>query len=74
MFHRGVVFRADKSPGRILRAPRHLIQLHDASNQWPEAPEAFYDLWKEFMHAEFPRFVAGALSLQPVRTPDSIPG
>ncbi|MBW1872700.1 MAG: hypothetical protein JRJ19_11585, partial [Deltaproteobacteria bacterium] len=57
LFHKGVAFPADKPQGTIFRPPRHLIQFHDASNQWPEAPLAFFDLWKEFMNAEFPKFV-----------------
>jgi Pyruvate/2-oxoacid:ferredoxin oxidoreductase delta subunit len=62
MYRKGVVFESTRPEGTIFRPPRHLIQFHDASNQWPEAPVAFYDLWKEFMHEEFPRFLAMVLS------------
>jgi NAD-dependent dihydropyrimidine dehydrogenase PreA subunit len=54
LFHRGVVFRSPKPHGTVLRGPRHLIQLHDASVQWAEAPREFLDTWKELMAEEYP--------------------
>lgn len=56
LFHKGVVFYSAKPQGKVYRGPKHLIQFHDASVQWPEAPVEFYDLWKEFMHEEFPQY------------------
>ena len=53
MFKRGVVFESEKPTGTIYRPPKHLVQFHDASTQWPEAPESFFDLWREFMHEEY---------------------
>lgn len=62
LFYRGVVFVADKPQGRLYRAPRHLIQLHDASNQWPEAPAEFTAHWKAFMNEEYPKLLAAWLA------------
>ncbi len=57
LFTRGAVFLAPKPQGLVFRAPRHLIQFHDASNQWTDAPRDFQDLWKEFMTEEYPPFL-----------------
>jgi len=57
LFERGAVFLAPKPEGLVYRAPRHLIQFHDASNQWAQSPRAFLDLWKEFMAEEYPGFL-----------------
>ena len=32
---------------------RDLVQFHDASILWPEAPQAYLDLWNEFMEHEW---------------------
>jgi NAD-dependent dihydropyrimidine dehydrogenase PreA subunit len=53
LFRKGVVFIAQKPQGAVYRPPRHLIQMHDASVQWPEAPQEFYDAWKDFMGNEY---------------------
>ena len=62
LFHRGAAFTAEKGGATVYRAPRHLIQFHDASAQWPEAPTAFLDLWREFMHAEYAALIATLLA------------
>ena len=54
LFHRGVVFESEKPQGTVYKMARHIIQLHDASVQWPEATQEFYDTWKAFMNQEFP--------------------
>ena len=49
LFTRGAVFLAPKPHGLVFRAPRHLIQFHDASNQWTDAPEAFREVGSRFL-------------------------
>ena len=53
LYHRGVVFEVVKPDGVVYRPPRHLIQMHDASVQWPEAPPEYRAAWKEFMAEEY---------------------
>ncbi len=57
LFHKGVAFESVKPHGTIYFPPRHLIQFHDASTQWPEAPEEYHQLWKEFMAEEYPPMI-----------------
>src|SRR4030042_7051895 len=54
LYFKGVAFESEKPQGIVFRAPRHLIQFHDASVQWPDAPEAYYDEWSGFMANEYP--------------------
>jgi ferredoxin len=62
LYHRGAAFAAEKGGERVYRAPRHLVQLHDGTAQWPEAPTALLDLWREFMHEEYPGLVRTLLA------------
>jgi ferredoxin len=62
LFHRGAAFVAEKGGERVYRAARHLVQLHDGTAQWPEAPAAFLDLWRAFMHEEYPDLVRTLLA------------
>jgi len=57
LFYKGVVFEKEKEDQIIYKAPRHLIQLHDASVQWPDAPDEFYEIWNEFMEQEYPKLL-----------------
>jgi len=53
LFHKGAAFEAVKDGRRIFRMPRHIIQFHDASILWREAPPEMIRLWVEFMDTEF---------------------
>jgi Pyruvate/2-oxoacid:ferredoxin oxidoreductase delta subunit len=57
LFHRGAAFDAMKDGKRVYRMPRHILQFHDATILWREAPGEFIDLWAEFMDAEYPELV-----------------
>lgn len=57
LYFKGVAFESEKPQGTVFRMPRHLIQFHDASVQWPDAPEAYYDEWSGFMANEYPPLV-----------------
>ncbi|MCP4115342.1 MAG: 4Fe-4S ferredoxin [Desulfobacteraceae bacterium] len=55
LFHKGLAFKKMKDGVESFRAPAHIAQFHDASIVWPEAPKAFYDLWKQYMEEEWPK-------------------
>jgi ferredoxin len=54
LFHRGVVFEAVKNGVTTYRMPRHVVQFHDATILWEEAPQVLMDLWVEFGETEYP--------------------
>ena len=58
LFHRGVVFEAVKQDKTTYRMPRHIVQFHDASSLWKEAPQELLDLWKQYSEEEYPRIPA----------------
>ena len=60
---KGLVFESDKPQGTVYRAPRHIIQLHDASIQWLEATQEFYDAWSDFMTQEYPSWLKKMLEM-----------
>ncbi|MBU1274152.1 MAG: 4Fe-4S binding protein [Proteobacteria bacterium] len=53
LFVKGVVFPSRKTDPPTWRMCRDLVQFHDASILWPEAPPEFLDLWREFMDQEW---------------------
>lgn len=54
LFHKGVAFEGAKDGRTVYRMPRHIIQFHDATLLWPEAPQEMVDLWVKFMNEEYP--------------------
>ncbi len=57
LFHRGVVFDSVKEGTTLYRMPRHIIQFHDATILWPEAPEDLFTLWEEFEDTDYPELL-----------------
>jgi NAD-dependent dihydropyrimidine dehydrogenase PreA subunit len=53
LFMRGVVFERVKEGVLRYFRPRDLIQFHDASILWPDAPPEFFLLWQAFMENEY---------------------
>lgn len=53
LFHKGLVFTSKRTDPPTYRMSRDLVQFHDASILWPEAPQEFLDLWREFMNEEW---------------------
>lgn len=51
LFHKGLVFVSGSS-GKY-RMCRDVVQFHDASILWPEAPKEFHNLWKDFTEKEW---------------------
>ncbi|HAR97589.1 MAG TPA: 4Fe-4S ferredoxin [Syntrophus sp. (in: bacteria)] len=58
LYHRGVAFDYVKDGRQFYRMPRHIIQFHDATILWPEAPQALLDLWVKFTEEEYPSLPA----------------
>ncbi len=56
LFRKGLVFKKAAGDGTAYRMCRDIMQFHDASILWPEAPRSFLDLWQEFMEEEWPAF------------------
>jgi Pyruvate/2-oxoacid:ferredoxin oxidoreductase delta subunit len=54
LFIKGLVFPSTKTDPPTYRMSKDLVQFHDASILWPEAPQEFLDLWQEFMEVEWP--------------------
>jgi ferredoxin len=57
LFHRGVVFDFVKDGVTSYRMPRHILQFHDATILWQEAPEELFKLWEEFEDADYPQLL-----------------
>lgn len=53
LFRKGLVFPSSKTDPPTYRMCHDLLQFHDATLVWPEAPPEFLDLWREFMEAEW---------------------
>lgn len=53
LFIKGVVFEYTKDEKTFYRMPNHIIQFHDATILWKDAPEKMIDLWVEYMEKEF---------------------
>jgi len=56
LFRKGLVFKKQTPDGTLYRTCRDLMQFHDASILWPEAPREYLDLWQRFMEEEWPAF------------------
>lgn len=54
LYHRGVVFDYERDGKTFYRMPRHIIQFHDATLLWDEAPDEMTDLWLEFEETDYP--------------------
>ncbi|MCA1959442.1 MAG: 4Fe-4S binding protein [Desulfomonile sp.] len=53
LFVKGLVFPSGKTDQKTFRMCRDIVQFHDATILWPDAPRAFLDLWQEFMEVEW---------------------
>lgn len=64
LFHRGAAFEAVKAGAIIYRMPRHVVQFHDSSLLWAEAPPGFSKLWVEFMDTDYNQLVELAAAVK----------
>lgn len=56
LYTKGLAFKSFKEGGISYKMCRDMIQFHDATILWPEAPREYHDLWQEFMETEWPTF------------------
>ena len=54
LFIKGLVFPSHRTDPPTYRMGRDLVQFHDATLLWPEAPQEYLDAWKEFMEQDWP--------------------
>lgn len=54
LFRKGLIFGVAKSDPPAWRLVRDMVQFHDATLVWPEAPREFIALWREYMEEEWP--------------------
>jgi ferredoxin len=65
LFIKGVAFPSPKTDPPTYRMSRDLVQFHDASILWPEAPQEFLDVWQDFMEEEWPEVAKTYSQLMP---------
>jgi len=58
LFRKGVVFEAVREGKTTYRLPRHIVQLHDATTLWVDAPPSLLDLWRRYTLEEYPQIPA----------------
>ena len=56
LYRKGLAFKSFKGGTVGYKMCRDMIQFHDATILWPEAPRAYLDLWQRFMEEEWPHF------------------
>ncbi len=65
LYHKGVVFKSVKPEGTKYRLASSLVQFHDGSILWPEAPQAYLDLWQRYMEEEWPAYAKLVMGVLP---------
>lgn len=65
LFVKGVIFPSFKTDPPSYRMARDMIQFHDASILWPQAPREFLDLWQEWTEIEWPPMAEAASRAMP---------
>ena len=68
LFLKGVAFKNKRPEGTRYKMVREVVQFHDATILWPDAPQAYYDAWQRFMETEWPDFakIVGQMLPKPV--------
>jgi len=70
LFKKGLLFKSKKETGIRYYRVRNLLQMHDATAVYPDAPRRMLDLWKQFMKQEFDEYsrkVESVLPSPPIR-------
>ncbi len=53
LYLKGIVFLSKKTSPATYRMAREVLQLHDTTVQWKNAPGEFRDLWQKWVETEF---------------------
>ncbi len=65
LFHKGAAFEYVRDEKTHYRMPRHVVQFHDSSILWKEAPPELIDLWVEFVnHKEYQQLLELAVEVK----------
>jgi ferredoxin len=56
LYQKGLAFKSLKGGSVGYKMCRDMIQFHDATILWADAPRAYLDLWQRFMEEEWPMF------------------
>lgn len=56
LYHKGLAFKTLKGDKVGYKMCRDLVQFHDATILWAEAPKEYHDKWQRFMEEEWPQF------------------
>lgn len=65
LYRKGLAFKKAIPEGTLYRMCRDIMQFHDASILWPEAPREYLDLWQRFMDEEWPAFAEAVDKILP---------
>ncbi|MCP4603361.1 MAG: ferredoxin family protein [Proteobacteria bacterium] len=65
LYYKGLVFKSFREGSVGYKMCKDMVQFHDATILWPEAPKSFHDLWQEFMDDEWPYFARFADRIYP---------
>ena len=65
LYMKGLAFPNHKTDPPTYRMPRTLIQFHDSTILWPEAPQELLDLWHEWNEVEWPAVTEVMVELMP---------
>jgi Na+-translocating ferredoxin:NAD+ oxidoreductase RNF subunit RnfB len=53
LFHKGLMFKAKKDDRVVYKMCKDIVQFHDGTILWPEAPKEYHRLWKKYMDVEW---------------------
>lgn len=56
LYRKGLAFKSFRGEGVSFKMCRDMVQFHDGTILWPDAPKAYHDLWQRFMEEEWPTF------------------
>ncbi|MCG8472848.1 MAG: 4Fe-4S binding protein [Desulfobacterales bacterium] len=56
LYRKGLAFKSFRGGTLAYKMCRDMVQFHDGTILWPEAPRSFHDLWQRFMEEEWPTF------------------
>ncbi len=56
LYQKGLAFKSFRGETVAYKMCRDMIQFHDATILWPDATQAYFDLWQRFMEEEWPVF------------------
>jgi Pyruvate/2-oxoacid:ferredoxin oxidoreductase delta subunit len=65
LYLKGLAFKSFKGESVSYKMCRDIVQFHDASILWRDAPKEYHDLWQKYMEEEWPAFARAVEKLLP---------